>query len=68
MGVKKTGLIEAVRITPAGEFIKSMIASYMVDDQGPFTMEMDKVEFTADKMDALIEEEAKEITALMESE
>jgi len=54
-------MTEATRLTPDGRLVPTMVVSYMVDEFGPFTVQIDKVEFTAEKAKELVAKEAAEI-------
>jgi len=66
MEVKVLSVREGMRITPRGEFQRTVVATYTVDGQGPFTVELPKREYTLEKMKKLIQEEAKGIAGLLE--
>jgi len=55
---------EGIRITPRGEFDRTIIAVFTVDDLGPFTVEMSKAEWTQEAMEKAISSEAEKVRAL----
>jgi len=55
---------ESARMTPVGEMVPTMVTIYRVDDMGPFTYEVDKVEFDTAKVRAHLEEEARKLQEL----
>jgi len=54
-------ITQATRLTPDGRLVPTMVVSYMVDEFGPFSVEIDKVEFTAEKARELVAKEAEQI-------
>jgi len=65
MAIKITSVRESVMLTKKREIIPTMVVEYTVDDQGPFTYEIPKEEFSREKARADIEAKAEEIRGLM---
>jgi len=56
---------EALRRTPAGIFVKTMIIDFMVNDHGPFSIEIDMEKFTPELAREMINKRVAEIQELV---
>jgi|GEM_PF-5545828 len=60
-----TNIMERRDIGPTGEVVTVYEVSWMYGDMGPFTVEVKKSEFSAERVRAEIEKQAQEIKRLL---
>jgi len=65
METKITSIREGIRFDKEKGWVNTRIVTYLVGDQGPFTLTLDEDEFDTMKVQEKIEEEARKIEELM---
>jgi len=58
-------ITEGTRLTEEGRLVRTMIVSYMVNEHGPYTVQIDKPKFTVEKAKELVAAEAEKIIGLL---
>lgn len=56
---------EDFRLNPRGEFVRVQVVTFNVGDQGPFTEEFRREEFTPEEVRRRLEERARVITEIL---
>jgi len=64
MEKKVVSVREALRLTPTRELEKWTVVEYMLDDLGPFSIEMKKAEFSWDKVKQDMEAQEKGLKSI----